>query len=340
MINEDDYPTKQGEESMHDVIIAIADKVGAYLDECIARKEGRPIIIASHGGLHYDIDRTDGNNQFAYELFDVVNEKALNLDIIFMFGHNHTNGDELVGGSITFFRKGELLPVCHEDSIANRSGTKTKLNFTYMNYGYVGYIGDIHNNPSDREVTDLLTVSSITIYDNMIEISRYSKNGWEPKYDGYIIRDHVPAPTEAPTAAPTSAPTDNPSVAASPTSVPSDAQSGNNQGSISSPSVSPTPGTGVSNDTAGNEAGAQSKTDKLSIVSISCKKNAKQIKGKVSLKKATVKIKVGSKSYRKAAVKGKQFTLKLKDKLKKNTVVTIKVLKKGYKTVTKKIKVK
>lgn len=328
MLNEDDYPTKQGEEAIHSVVLASAEKLGDYLDTCIARKETRPIIIASHGGLHYDIDRQDGNNQFAYEVFDVVNEKALSLDIIFMFGHNHTNGDELVGGSVTLFNKGDELPVCHEDSIANRSGTKTELNFTYMNYGYVGYIGDIHNNPSELKVTDMLTVSSITIYDDTIEVSKYSKNGWESEYDGTIVRDHAPVPTGAPEATQAVSPTPASSQNTTATTAPATAAPQTTPAADSSTTV--TSATSSDKELPG--------TIKLS--SVTCKKGVKQIKGKVSVKGATVKVKVGSKKYVKAKVKGKTFTLKLSYKLKKKTKVTIKVSKKGYKTISKNYKVK
>ena len=79
------------------------------------------------------------------------------------------------------------------------------------------------------------------------------------------------------------------------------------------------------------------KTFKLSSVKI--KKNTNKITGKVSVSKATVKIKVGSKAWKKATVKGKKFTLKTAE-LKKNTKVQIKVSKKGYKTLKKSFKVK
>lgn len=79
------------------------------------------------------------------------------------------------------------------------------------------------------------------------------------------------------------------------------------------------------------------KTMKLSKVKV--KKGKKTITGYVSVKKATVKIKVGKKAYKKATVKGKKFTLKT-GKLKKGTKVTIKVTKSGYKTLTKKYTVK
>ena len=79
------------------------------------------------------------------------------------------------------------------------------------------------------------------------------------------------------------------------------------------------------------------KTMKLSKVSV--KKNATKITGTVSVKKATVKVKVGKKAYKKATVKNKNFTLKVA-KLKKGTKVTIKVTKSGYKTLTKSYNVK
>ncbi len=79
------------------------------------------------------------------------------------------------------------------------------------------------------------------------------------------------------------------------------------------------------------------KTFKLSSLKI--KKNSTKITGKLSVSKATVKIKVGSKAWKRATVKGKKFTLKTA-KLKKNTKVQIKISKKGYKTLKKSYKVK
>ena len=198
MLNEDNYPSKQGDYSTYPIVQLSAWDLEDYLYECIDRGETRPIFIASHTGLHYDIDRQDGNNQYAYLLCNAINDVAKELDIIFMFGHNHTNGDEQVGGSITHIAKGEKLNVCHEDSISNKSGTPTEINFTYINYGYIGYIGDINNNESEYTPTNLLTVSRIEIYDDVIKIDRYSKNGLEEDFTQYIPRDHRPLPTQAP----------------------------------------------------------------------------------------------------------------------------------------------
>lgn len=79
---------------------------------------------------------------------------------------------------------------------------------------------------------------------------------------------------------------------------------------------------------------------KIKLLGVRYKKNTKKIYGKVSISKATVKIKVGKKAYKKASVKGKKFTVKLKTKLKKKTKIVIKVTKKGYQTLAKKYQVK
>lgn len=79
---------------------------------------------------------------------------------------------------------------------------------------------------------------------------------------------------------------------------------------------------------------------KLKLSSVKCLKKTKKITGKVSVSKTSVKIKVGSKAYKKAVVKGNKFTLKLNYKLKKKTKITIKVSKKGYKSLTKSYKVR
>ncbi len=222
VLNEDDFPTKQGDESvLNDYILKASYDLEDWLIEKAESKDYRPIIIASHTGLHYDIDRKDGNNQYAYVIFDVVNEYAKELDIIFMFGHNHTNGDEQVGGSITFYPAGSELEVCKEDSIDNQSGTPTEINFTYMNYGYIGYIGDINNNESEFIPTNKLTMGLTEIFNDSIVITKYSKDGYEPDFENVIERKNVapekaPEVTTAPEQGATPAPTAVPTVTPAP----------------------------------------------------------------------------------------------------------------------------
>ena len=64
------------------------------------------------------------------------------------------------------------------------------------------------------------------------------------------------------------------------------------------------------------------------------------LKDSVSVAKAKVKVTVGKDKAKTAKVSGKNFTLKVSSKLKKNTKITVKVTKSGYKTVTKTVKVK
>ena len=78
----------------------------------------------------------------------------------------------------------------------------------------------------------------------------------------------------------------------------------------------------------------------MKLSAIKAKKGSKKITAKVSVKKATVKVKVGKAKYKKATVKGKKITFKVKKALKKGTKVKIKVTKKNYKTLTKSVKVK
>lgn len=124
---------------------------------------------------------------------------------------------------------------------------------------------------------------------------------------------------------------------------------------VPGPSVSTTPTTTVpqtQNPTGTNLTGItaqeqqatkndtkRKKQKKLKLSSIKAKRNKKKITGKVSVSKATVKIKVGKKAYKKAKVKGKKFTLNVK-KLKKKTKITIRVTKKGYRTLKKTVRVK
>lgn len=81
------------------------------------------------------------------------------------------------------------------------------------------------------------------------------------------------------------------------------------------------------------------KDTSLKVKKVTAKKNAKTITGTVTVKKATVKVKVGKKAYKKAKVSGKNFTFKTA-KLKKGTKVVVKATKKNFKTATKTVTVK
>lgn len=82
------------------------------------------------------------------------------------------------------------------------------------------------------------------------------------------------------------------------------------------------------------------KKKSMSVKKVTAKAGTKVIKGTVSVAKAKVKVTVGKDKAKTAKVSGKNFTLNVSSALKKNTKITVKVTKSGYKTVTKTIKVK
>ena len=127
-----------------------------YLDD----KTGytKPIFVLSHQPLH-KTSRNDNNA--AVNLFNVLNSYE-NLNIIFLFGHNHSDGyDAYLGNGSIYLPKGSSITVA--------GGPTSKLNFTYMNYGYVGYV----NGSADTT----LTMTAFEITDNEVTVKRYDTNG-------------------------------------------------------------------------------------------------------------------------------------------------------------------
>ena len=136
------------------------------LEKLADRGEKRPVFIVTHLPLHYT-DRGDGtDNLYAGYIFDAVSASADKLDIVFLFGHNHSGDhDDYIGGAVNYIGKGGTMLL---------GGTKeeVELGFTYMNCGYVGYSG------SDPSVaSNTLTVSEITVTDDSLIIQKYSADG-------------------------------------------------------------------------------------------------------------------------------------------------------------------
>ena len=160
------------------------------------------------------------------------------------------------------------------------------------------------------------------------------------------------APVTMPTSIPSAEPTEEPNQGnkpAVPTQVPTPPKEniGNNTtgGNINNVSDISKTDTGTQTETQATDANKSQTADSVTVMTlklkgVKCIAGSKKITGKVSLSKAKVKIKVGSRAYKKATVKGKKFTLRLGYKLRKNTKVTIKVTKKGCKGIVKQYKVK
>ena len=143
-----------------------------YLDNKLAIGYSKPIFIMNHFPLHWGYrTQKDGVGTNAYRFFNVINDAAAQgLNIIYLFGHNHSNGyDDSMGGSSIFLKKGDTIQVCQGSKKEYKNET---LNFTYMNSGYTGY----YTSPMEN-AEDTLTMSVFRIRGNEVIISRYSKDG-------------------------------------------------------------------------------------------------------------------------------------------------------------------
>lgn len=185
VINEDDYMWKQGvssdstgtDISTHEQAVKnTADNLRAYLEKKSAERYDKPIFIVSHLALAYSF-RTyqDGDAQYARYIFNAIWDNVTygGLNVIFLYGHNHSHGwDNYLGGANVYLKPGDKLQI---GVIGDRySCEEVPLNFTYMNAGYVGYYTtDDNNDGANRD----LTASIFEIRDNTVTIKRYSASG-------------------------------------------------------------------------------------------------------------------------------------------------------------------
>ena len=143
-----------------------------YLDNKIEIGFSKPIFIMNHFPLHWSYrTQKDGVGTNAYRFFNVINDAAAQgLNIIYLFGHNHSNGyDDSLGGPCIFLKKGDTIEIAQGDKKTAKAET---LNFTYMNSGYTGYYA---SPMADAETT--LSMSVFRIRGNEVIINRYSANG-------------------------------------------------------------------------------------------------------------------------------------------------------------------
>ena len=173
------FPWKQGKDAESETSVKMAaEKMKAYFEECIEEKESRPVFIMVHLPLHFT-GRTSslygvGDNLYSSYLFEVINEAAEALDIVYLFGHNHSNGwDNYMGGSRIFKQPGDTILI---PDLSKKNGAVTDyykeetLNFTYLNAGYIGYM-------KDSTSADELTATVCTIYKDKLVFHRYSEDG-------------------------------------------------------------------------------------------------------------------------------------------------------------------
>ena len=167
VINEKDYMRYNSDE---ETIKNTAAALQTYLDN--KANYDKPIFVVSHLPLHYNMrTKNDGDGRYAHYIFDVLNNAgAKGLNIIFLFGHNHSNGwDDYLGGSAVYLAKGDSINIAQGEKDSFEVKT---LNFTYMNAGYVGY----YNQENTGAETDL-TMTVFEIRGNEVTIFRYTESG-------------------------------------------------------------------------------------------------------------------------------------------------------------------
>ena len=174
VINEKDYPwgyyESSSSSSYKSTVQATANALDAYLDAKVEAEYSEPIFVLSHIPLHYTT-RTSAQKDAMHAnlLFDVLNEGGeKGLNIIFLFGHNHSTAyDSYLGQGAIYLAEGDKINIAQGSTTSYNEET---LNFTYMNYGYVGYIGT-----TDADAALTMTVFEIT--DDEVVVKRYSKDG-------------------------------------------------------------------------------------------------------------------------------------------------------------------
>ncbi len=169
VINEDDYMWHNDNET---TVKNTAASLKSYLDAKAAESYSKPIFILSHLPLHYSMrTKLDGDAKYANYIFNVINQAgASGLNIIFLYGHDHSNGwDDYLGGSAVYLAKGDSINIAQASQTSFQSET---LNFTYMNAGYTGYYSNV-NTGSETE----LTMTVFEIGSESVSVKRFSQSG-------------------------------------------------------------------------------------------------------------------------------------------------------------------
>lgn len=186
VINERDYQWKTSGLDENATLQA-AENLRRYFNSKIAVDYTAPIFVVSHVPLHYTMrSKNDGETIYARHIFDVLQEAGeQGLNIIFLYGHNHTNGwDDYLGGSKVFLTKGDSINITalrDKDSF-----TVETLNFTYMNAGFTGHYEHWNTRTGIGTATaassasfDLgdLTMTRFDITGENVVITRYNTQG-------------------------------------------------------------------------------------------------------------------------------------------------------------------
>ncbi len=181
VINEDYFPYLQPlRPGVGCIVSDAADELKNSLNELLEAGDLRPVIVMTHLPLHHSTRTLYGENMFASYIFDALNEAGKTLDLIFLFGHQHSGAyDDYIGGSVNFMRPGDTLRVPKTGEIGKNAYREETLTFTYANYGYMGYSD---NNVTETS-TNVLTLGLIQITDETFHFVKYAEDGFYKSWD-------------------------------------------------------------------------------------------------------------------------------------------------------------
>lgn len=169
VIHEDNYPHNQRSATAYAATNTTATALKEYLGAKIDEQYKKPIFIISHLPLHYN-RRTIENANAVYGnlLYNVIDEAAeYGLNIVYLFGHNHSSTyDYFIGDHAIYLEAGDEITVAQSSPESVRT---EKLNFIYMNAGYVGYTAS----RAEKE----LTMTVFKLEDDKITVERYNNAG-------------------------------------------------------------------------------------------------------------------------------------------------------------------
>lgn len=183
-INEDDYSAG----NLSDAQTASAN-LQVALDRLLANGNDKPVFVMTHVPFHHNPRGDYKQSAYGRYLFNVLNQYGASMDIVFMFGHNHSGDyDDYIGGSVNYLAVGEKIRISEygnngSTNIGQNYYTEETLNFTYMNYGYAGYSNNTNGNAVDPmtgetvQSTDVTTMGVLEICPDKIVVSRYATDG-------------------------------------------------------------------------------------------------------------------------------------------------------------------
>lgn len=182
VLNDDDYGWYNGDPNDMSTgmgghlstIQKSAANLRAYFAEKAMNGYDKPIFIAAHIPLHSSLrTRAYNDGQYAKYIVDALNEGgALGLNIIYLYGHNHSGrSDDYIGGGSVYLTRGDTMFV---SQVGNSKAVPmaVPLRFTYMTAGYLGYCAN--SNPGGNQ----LSMAVFEITGNEVVVKRCGASGF------------------------------------------------------------------------------------------------------------------------------------------------------------------